>query len=206
MLSFACFLHPLAFVSVYGQCADTSSFFFPKRYTYIFYVEKYSVYHLCMHFCLCMSVDNLCVAWMCWLTCVHTCKWCWKFSCNKNSPKFRTRAWGSIILEAQDLEDYERACCIWGYHGYKVPGSCQAFVYGSLLHHLVCKVNRLRWQTSWQQSFWIWNTTLGLELALNWHCEWGLVNQVKSRAFKTLYLCAHCLCCFCTVNLHCRKF
>lgn len=119
---------------------------------------------------------------MCWLTCVHTCKWCWKFSWNKNSPKFCTCAWGSIILEAQDLEDYERACCIWGYHGYKVLASSQDLcLWYSLLHCLVCKVDHLRWQTCWQQSFWIWNTTLGLELALNWHCEWGLVNQIKSR-------------------------
>ena len=65
MLSFACFLHPPAFVLVYGQCADTSSFFFFRiRYTYIFYVEKYSVYHLCMHVCACLLIT--CV----WLECV----------------------------------------------------------------------------------------------------------------------------------------
>ena len=47
----------------------------------------------------------------------------------------------------------------------------KTFVYGSLLHSLICKANYMCWQTCWQRSFRVWSTTFQLEIAMNRHCE-----------------------------------
>lgn len=89
--------------------------------------------------------------------------------------KFLTHAFGSVILEAQDIdmEEYEILSRIWEYKVLTMV-LAKAFVHDRFLNHLVCKNHRLFWQTCWQQSFRIQKTTLWLEIASNWHCKWRL--------------------------------
>lgn len=49
----------------------------------------------------------------------------------------------------EGVEEYERACCIRGYHGLKVLTAplAKALVHDNILHCLVCNGDYLHWLT-----------------------------------------------------------